>query len=61
MLLSLEGNQLVNLHFFFHIGRKKLPNSGSNNSLMVGGSEPGRKDHVFNPRLGNFYQDQIIA
>ena len=60
----IEGNQLVNLHLFFHIERKKLPNLGSNSwsslsgsypltiRLMVSGYEPEREDHEFDPRLG---------
>ena len=30
-----EGDQLVNLHFFFHIEEKKLPNLGSNVQIFM--------------------------
>ena len=56
--VRVEGKQLVTLHFFFHIERKKLLNLGSGlvpNSLMVRGYEPGREDIEFDPRLGNFF------
>ena len=44
--VRLEGKQLVNLHFFLHTERKKLPNLGPGRvptSLMVRGYEPGRE------------------
>ena len=45
-LETVEGHQLFNLHFFFHLTRNKLPNVGS---------KPGREGHEFDPRLGNFF------
>ena len=60
--ISVRRYSVGNLHFFFHTQRKKLPNLGSNSwfslpgsyCLMVRWYEPGRENHEFDPRLGNF-------